>query len=133
MEKIFKILIVFILLTLLIHKYIRGRGRKFREYIFSHRIPESPPTEDEAELLASIISHQGIATITDAAAGVEYNYTVDGILSIYRQGSLKILQRLEVPADAYYLTVDPIKEEIHLHHEGEICIYKRMSDRKPYV
>lgn len=126
MEKIFKILVVFILLTLLIHKFIRGRTRKFREYVFSHRIPETPPTEDEAELLASVISHQGIATITDAAAGVEYNYTVDGILSIYRQGSLKILQRLEVPADAYYLTVDPINEEIRLHHEEEIYIYRRV-------
>lgn len=125
MEKIIKILIVFLLLTLLIIRYIRSRERKFREYVFSHRIPETPPTEDEAELLASVISHQGIATITDAAAGVEYNYTIDGALTIYRHGSLKALQRLEAPADAYYLTVDPIKEEIRLHHEGEIYIYKR--------
>jgi hypothetical protein len=124
-EKIFKILIVFLLLTLLIVYYVRSRERKSREFVFSHRIPETPPAEDEPELLSSIISHQGIATITDAAAGYEYNYTIDGMLSIYRQGSLKALQRFEVPPDAYYLTVDPIKEEIHLHHEGEIYIYRR--------
>jgi len=125
MEKIFKILIVFLLLILLILYFIRSRERKFREFVFSHRIPETPPAEDEPELLSSIISHQGIAAITDVAAGYEYNYTVDGVLTIYRQGSLKALQRLAAPADAYYLTVDPVKEEIHLHHEREIYIYRR--------
>lgn len=127
MEKIFKIIIVFLLLTLLIVWFTRSRDRKFREYVFSHRLPETPPTEDEAEILSSVISHQGIATITDAAAGYDYNYTVDGVLTIYRQGSLKALQRLETPKDAYYLTVDPVKDEIHLHHEGEIYVYRRIA------
>jgi len=35
------------------------------------------------------------------------------------------LQRLAVPPEAYYLSIDPVKEEIHLHHEGEIYIYAR--------
>jgi hypothetical protein len=125
MEKIFKILIVFILLMFLITYFIRSRDRKFREFIFSHRIPDTPPAEDEPPFLSSIISHLGIASITDAAAGIVYNYTIDGTLTIYRENSLKVLQRLAVPQDGYYLTVDPVKEEVHLHHEGEIYIYKR--------
>ena len=128
MEKILKIIIVFALLMFLITYFIRSRERKFREYTFSHRIPDTPPTEDEPEGFSSVISHQGIATITDPAAGLEYNYSIDGMLTIYRQGSLKALQRLTVPKDGYYLSLDPIKDEIHLHHEGEIYIYKRSPE-----
>lgn len=126
MEKIIKILIVFALLMFIISRFIRSRDRKFREYVFSHRIPDVPDS-DEPEGFASIISHEGIASITDPAAGIVYNYTVDGVLTIYRQGSIKALQRFTVPPDAYYLSIDPIKEEIHLHHEGEVYIYKRSS------
>ena len=127
MEKIIKILIVFALLIFIISRFIRSRDRKFREYVFSHRIPDVPDA-DEPEGFSSIISHEGIASITDPAAGIVYNYTVDGMLTLYRQGSIKALQRLPVPSDAYYLSIDPIKEEIYLHHEGEVYIYKRSSE-----
>ncbi len=126
MEKVFKILIVFALLMFLILYSIRTREGKFREYAFSHRIPDTPPATDEPELFSSIISHQGAATITDPATGLLYHYTTEGSLTILRQGSSKELQRLAVPPEAYYLSIDPVKEEIHLHHEGEIYIYARV-------
>ena len=127
MEKILKILIVFALLMFLITYFIRSRERKFREYTFSHRIPDTPPdrNEPEPENFSSIISHEGIAAVTDPAAGLVYHYTTDGTLIILNERNQKELQRLVVPQEAYYLSIDPIKEEIHLHHEGEIYIYSR--------
>lgn len=126
MEKIFKILIVFTLLMFLITYFIRSRDRRFREYIFSHRMPDAPPETDEPEGFSSIISHEGLATITDPAASIIYRYQISGTLTIHRNG--KELQRLAVPPDAYYLAIDPVKEEIRLHHEGEIYVYVRESN-----
>lgn len=124
MEKVLKILIVFALLMLLIVFSIRTR--RFREYGFSHRIPDTPPATDETELLTSVISRQGAAMVTDESTGLVYHYTTAGALTIYRHHSTRELQRLAAPPDAYYLSVDPIKDEIHLHHEGEIYVYTRL-------
>jgi len=125
MEKVFKILIVFVLLMLLIVYFIRSRDRKFREYAFSHRIPDSRDVMEEMMLLDSVISHEGVAMIIDRDTGLVYRYHVDGMLTIFRQGSQKEMQRLVVPANGYFLSFDPVKEELYLHHEGEIYVYTR--------
>jgi hypothetical protein len=124
MEKIFKILIVFGLLMFVIVYSIRTR--RWREYAFSGRLPEIPPAEDEPEDLSSVISHQGIAVVTDEATGLVYQYNTAGVLTISMQHSSRELQRLAVPPGAYYLSFDGIKDEIHLHYEGEIYIYTRL-------
>jgi len=123
MEKVLKILIVFALLMLLI--FYSFRTRRWREYRFSHRMPELPPVADEPEGLSSIISHQGIALVTDESTGLVFRYDTTGILTISRQHSSTVLQELHVPQGAYYLSIDVIKDEIYLHHEGEIYIYSR--------
>jgi len=125
MEKVFKILIVFALLVLLIFYSIRTR--RWREYRFSHRTADSPPAADEPEGLSSIISHQGIALVTDESTGLVYRYDTVGVLTIHRQHSSTVLQRLDVPPGAYYLSIDVIKDEIHLHQEGEIYVYSRAA------
>lgn len=125
MEKVLKIVIVFALLVLLIFYSIRTR--RWREYHFSHRMPDTPPAADDPEGLSSIISHQGIALVTDESTGLIYRYETTGILTISRQHSSTVLQRLDVPQGAYYLSIDVIKDEIHLHHEGEIYIYSRAA------
>lgn len=125
MEKVFKILIVFVLLMLLIIYFIRSRERRFRDYVFSHRIPDRRDIMDEMLLLDSIISHEGTATIADRDGGLVYVYHISGVLTIFRQGSQKEMQRLSVPADGYFLSFDPVKEELYLHHEGEIYVYSR--------
>ncbi|HEY8970546.1 MAG TPA: hypothetical protein VIM64_15680 [Puia sp.] len=123
MGKILKILVVFAFLMLLIVYSIRAR--RWREYSFSHRAPDQPPAGDEPEGLSSIISHEGIALVTDESAGLIYRYDVAGILTIHRLHSSAMLQELKVPPSAYYLSIDVIKDEIHLHHEGEIYVYSR--------
>jgi len=45
MEKIYKILVVFALLMLVITYSIRARERRFREYFFSKRLPPPFPVE----------------------------------------------------------------------------------------
>lgn len=125
MEKVFKILVVFVLLMLLIVYFIRSRERKFREYVFSHRIPDSRDVMDEMMLLDSVISHEGVATITDRDTGLIYVYHIHGMLTIFRQGSGKEMQRIAVPANGYFLSFDPVKEELYVHHEGEIYVYTR--------
>jgi hypothetical protein len=122
MGKILKILVVFAFLMLLIVYSIRTR--RWREYSFSHRTPDQPPG-DEPEGLSSIISHEGIALVTDESAGLIYRYDVAGTLTIHRLHSSAMLQELKVPPSAYYLSIDVIKDEIHLHHEGEIYVYSR--------
>ncbi|HVV05054.1 MAG TPA: hypothetical protein VHC96_12575 [Puia sp.] len=123
MEKVLKILIVFALLMLLI--FYSFRTRRWREYRFSHRMPELPPAADEPEGLSSIISHEGIALVTDESTGLIYRYESTGVLTIHRLHSSAVLQRLDVPPAAYFLSVDVIKDEIHLHQEGEIYVYSR--------
>lgn len=123
MGKILKILVVFAFLMLLIVYSIRTR--RWREYSFSHRTPDPPPAGDEPEGLSSIISHEGIALVTDESSGLIYRYDVAGILTIHRLHSSAVLQELKVPPSAYYLSIDVIKDEIHLHHEGEIYVYSR--------
>ncbi|HVU55351.1 MAG TPA: hypothetical protein VHD83_09860 [Puia sp.] len=131
MEKVLKILIVFALLMLLI--FYSFRTRRWKEYRFSHRMPELPPAEDEPEGLSSIISHEGIALVTDESTGLLYRYDTAGILTIHRQHSPTVLQRLDVPPGAYYLSVDVIKDEIHLHQEGEVYVYSRGARSQIYL
>ena len=128
MEKVLKILIVFAFLILLI--VYSTRSRRWKEYRLCHRLPELPPAEDEPEGLTSIISHQGIAMVTDESTGLIYKYETTGILSIHRQHSSAVLQQLDVPAAAYFLSFDAINDEIHLHQEGEIYIYSRDCSKK---
>jgi hypothetical protein len=123
MEKILKILIVFAFLMLMIVYSIRTR--RWREYRFSHRVLESPPEADEPEGLSSVVSHAGLAIVTDESTGLIYRYDTAGVLIICRQHSSAEMQRMDVPPAAYYLSVDVIKDEIHLHHEGEIYVYTR--------
>jgi hypothetical protein len=123
MEKVLKILIVFALLMLLI--FYSMRTRRWREYSFSHRMPDTPPAADEPEGLSSIISHEGIALVTDESTGLIYRYDATGVLTIHRLHSSAVLQELKAPPSAYYLSIDVIKDEIHLHHEGEIYVYSR--------
>jgi len=59
MEKVFKILIVFVLLMFLIVYSIRAREGKFREYAFSHRIPIHLPLQMNRKASPLVISHQG--------------------------------------------------------------------------
>lgn len=125
MEKVIKILVVFAFLMLLI--FYSTRTRRWREYKLSHRMPETPPVADQPEGLSSIISHQGIAIVTDESTGLVYRYEATGALTIHRQHSSTVLQRLDVPSSAYYLSIDVIKDEIHLHHEGEIYVYSRVT------
>jgi len=123
MEKVLKILVVFAFLVLLIFYSIRTR--RWRGYSFSHRTPDLSPAADELEGLSSIISHEGIALVTDESTGLIYRYDVAGVLTIHRLHSSAVLQELKVPPSAYYLSIDVIKDEIHLHHEGEIYVYSR--------
>ena len=123
MEKVLKILIVFALLMLLI--FYSTRTRRWRQYSFSRKIPDTPPAADEPEGISSVISHEGIALVTDESTGLVYRYDTTGVLSIHRQHSSAVLQQLDVPAAAYYLSFDVIKDEIHLHQEGEIYVYSR--------
>jgi len=125
MEKVFKILIVFALVMLLIVYFIRSRERKFREYVFSHRIPDRRDVMEEMMLLDSVISHEGVATIIDRDAGLVYVYEIRGMLTIIRDGTRKEMQKLVVPANGYFLSFDPVKEELYLHLEGEIYVYTR--------
>jgi hypothetical protein len=90
-------------------------------------MPDMPPDANEPEGLSSVISHEGIALVTDESTGLIFRYDKAGILTIHRQHSSAVLQRLEAPADAYYLSVDVIKDEIHVHHEGEVYVYCRAA------
>jgi len=121
MEKVFKILSSVLLMFLIVYS-IRAREGKFRN-MPSPTASDTPPATDEPE--ASPLSY----SIRDSHTRPCYRLPVPlryrWRLTILRQGSLKELQRLAVPPEAYYFSIDPVKDEIHLHHEGEIYIYAR--------
>jgi len=71
MEKIFQILIVFVLLMIAVTWLVRGRERKYREYSFSGRF--TFPLSGDLDLLTAVVTRPGDGemVVSEARAGKE--------------------------------------------------------------
>lgn len=130
MERIFQIVAVFILLTLFIHRWVKGREVHYRPYDFIRRIRPPLPEGVEERLIAA--TPGAPVGLTEARVdmfiahdGLVFCYGAEGRLTIYRQDGDRYRQRQElpVPLDSIAMAFDPADEKLYLEVSGFIFIY----------
>ena len=132
MEKIFKILIVFALLILVIGYSFKARERRYNDYFFSRRLRYPLPVHNDRELLASFnglpLAQPPDALLFDPASHLLYCYSTEGSLTIFKvisEGEYKEMQVLSVPRDCTGLSLDTVKDELYLHADEEVFIFSK--------
>ncbi len=131
MDKVFKILIVFALLMLVIVWSYRAREKKYREYyLFKQAILPFPGDPDWEMLQAAgtgaAADEQGNSLVFDPLTKLIYRYSGEGALTILRQGDHedpKIMQEMLVPKNGRHLALDPQTGKLYLLTEGSVWIY----------
>ncbi len=134
MEKIFQILAVFVLLMLVITRFIRDREFKFREYIFLRRIRYPLPADISQRLLRSWLDPDAAPLpATDRENSLVFRRRPDatGVLEIVDEENAVVVSLLEIdPFDA--LLFDPGTRLIYCcSTQGAITIV-RQSARDAY-
>lgn len=131
MDKVFKILIVFALLMLVIVWSYRAREKKYREYsLFKKAILPFPGDPDwemlEAAGTGAAADEEGNSLVFDPLTKLIYRYSGEGLLTILRQGDHedpKIMQELPAPKNGLRLALDPQTGKLYLLTEGLVWIY----------
>lgn len=130
MERIFQIVAVFILLTLFIHRWVKGREVRYRPYDFIRRMRPPLPDDVEERLLAAVPGApegltEGRVDMFIAHDELVFCYDAEGRLTIYGQDGDRYRQRQElpVPLDCIAMALDPAEEKLYLEASGFIFIY----------
>ena len=130
MDRIFQIVAVFILLTLFIHRWVKGRETRFRPYDFIRRMKPPLPEGVGERLIAAVPGApeglaEGRVDLFIVHDGLVFCYGAEGRLTIYRQDGDKYRQRQElaVPLDCIAMALDPADENLYLEAGGFIFIY----------
>jgi hypothetical protein len=130
MEKIFQILAVFVLLMLLISRFIKGREPRYRPYDHIKRFkPPLPPGVEERVIAATVGAPEGLAGgMVDMFISDEellFCYNAEGRLTIYRREGDKYRQKQElpVPLDCTAMALDPAEGKLYFEAGGFIFEY----------
>ena len=130
MDKIFQILAVFVLLMLIISRFIRGKEPRYRPYDFIRRFkpPLSPDVEARLkvavpgppdELAAGVV--EGEVDMYVAYEGLVFCYSAEGRLTILH--NWKVKQELPVPLDCVAMALDPADGKLYFEAGGFIFLY----------
>jgi len=120
MDKIFQILAVFVVLLLVISRFIKGKEPRYRPYDYIKRF--KPP-------LAPGVEERLIAAVDDVliydAERLRFSYDPEGRLTIYRlEGeNYKQKQELSVPLDCTAMALDPADGKLYFEASGFIFMY----------
>jgi hypothetical protein len=132
MEKIFQILAVFVLLMLVITRFVRSREFKFREYIFLRRISHSLPPDISRRLLTTLLSpFAAPSPAADRENGLVFQRAPDttGGLEIVDEGKGLVVALLEIdPVDA--LLFDPVTRLIYCCSVQGVLTIVRQTGRE---
>ena len=145
MEKIFRILIVFVLLMVIIYRFVRGREPGYRPYGYLTRRKPPLPPEIEQRLLPAVFGSKGglsdepeggsshypvggdaDAFLFDAASDLLFCYSSKGSLTIFRrraEETYKEMQWLAVPLNCTALALDPLESRLYFEAEGSLFVY----------
>ena len=130
MDKVFKILLVFALLMMVIVYSYRAREKRYREYYLFRQAGLPFPGDPDWELLrnagSGVDADEGDSLVFDPVTKLIYRYSGEGILTILQQGNNddpKILQELHVPKDCRRLALDPLTGKIYLMTDESVWIY----------
>ena len=149
MEKIFRILIVFVLLMVIISRFIRGREPGYRPWGYLTRRKPPLPAAIEQRLIPAVFraadgSAAGLAGgssdvssefpvggdadafLFDAAGNLLFCYSSKGSLTIFRrraEETYKEMQWLAVPLNCTGLALDPVESRLYFEAEGALFVY----------
>ena len=130
MDKIFQILAVFVLLMLLISRFIKGKEPRYRPYDYIKRMkPPLPPGVEERLRMGVAGSPEELAEgrvdlfVTDER--LVFCYSAEGRLTIYRRegDEYKQKQELPVPLDCVAMALDPSDGKLYFEAGGFIFLY----------
>jgi hypothetical protein len=133
MEKILRILVVFVLLMVIIYRFIRGREPGYRPYGYLTRRKPPLPPEIEQRLLPAVfgssefpVGGDADAFLFDAASDLLFCYSSKGSLTIFRrraEETYKEMQWLAVPLNCTGLALDPLESRLYFEAEGSLFVY----------
>ena len=124
MDKVLQILLVFGLVTLLIHRFIRGKGPQYLPYDFLVRLRPPLAVGVEQRLhIAEPVEGEGFELEKD---DLLFSYRLTGSLTIYRrrqQGGKREMQELAVPVDCTAMAIDPTNNKLYFEAGGYWFVY----------
>lgn len=133
MEKILQILAVFVILMLVISRFIRGREPRYRPYDYLLRRKPPLPPEVEQRLVAAVFSpvngHYPVtadAFLFDEANRLMFCYSAEGALVIFREQAAekyKEMQSLAVPLNCTAMALDPTDNNLYFEAGGFLFVY----------
>jgi len=127
MEKVLQIIAVFVLMTLIIHRMIRGREPRFRQYNYLTRLKPPLVAEIAQRLVTAVFeAGQADAIVIDEARQLLFSYSAVGSLTIHQrkeEGQLKEMQWLAAPLDCTGMALDPVEGKLYLEASGFLFVY----------
>jgi hypothetical protein len=127
MEKVLQIIAVFVLMTFVIHRMIRGREPRYLSYNYVTRL-RPPLMEEIARRLVTAVfeAGQAEAIVIDEARRLLFSYNAEGSLTIHQrkeEGQLKEMQVLAAPLDCTAMALDPVEGKLYLEAAGFLFVY----------
>ncbi|HVU97043.1 MAG TPA: hypothetical protein VHE34_17555 [Puia sp.] len=124
MEKVLQILAVFVLLALVVHRFIRGREPVYQPFDYLTRLKPPLAAAISDRLLRAVMgSAEGDVILTDEARQLEFLYSAAGSLTIYWR--TKEMQWLAAPLNCTAMGIDPEEGRLYLEAEGYWFVYGR--------
>jgi hypothetical protein len=127
MDKIFQILAVLVLLTLLVSRFIKGQEERFLPYEYIRRFrPPLPPGMEERLIMAIAGVPEGLmegrVDLFIAHEGLVFCYNAEGRLTIYRRDADRYRQKQElpVPLDCIAMAMDAADGKLYFEVSGFI-------------
>ena len=133
MEKIFRILVVFVLLMVIVSRFIRGKEPAYRSYGYIKRGKPPLPAATEQRLIPAVFGlseypggGDADAFLFDAASNLLFCYSSKGSMTIFRrraEETYKEMQWLAVPLNCTGLALDPVESRLYFEVEGSLFVY----------
>jgi hypothetical protein len=124
MEKVLQIVAVFVLMMLIIQRFIRGREQAYQPYDYLTRLTPPLAAEISWRLSTAVIeAGQVNAFLVDEARELRFSYNAAGSLTIHRQK--KEMQWLAAPLDCTAMSLDPEDGLLYLEAGGYLFVYGR--------
>lgn len=122
MEKVLQILAVFVLMMLVIQRFIRGKEGAYRAYDYLTRLRPPLAAEIGRRMLKAVFE-EGLQEVSleDEARHLTFSYHAAGSLTIYWRKKEK--QWLAAPLNCTAMALDPVDGRLYLEADGYLFVY----------
>ncbi len=137
MEKIFQISLVFVLLMLIVARFLRGRESRYRAYDYQTRRNPPLPEDTVQRLIPAVlwseedrerypVGGEVDSFLFDEVNGFLFCYRAVGSLTIFQrksEGVYREMQSLAVPLDCIGMALDPLDSKLYFEAGGYLFVY----------